>query len=229
MIEFGEGIEMSRSGWRQLAMLVMCLMIWIMSWEGQKVDAAVPGWIQQSDAIPQASIRLRILANSDQPSDQLLKLQIRDAVVQEMNTWVSELDQPQSLQEARRMVRSRLPEIEATVGEQLALRNVNYKYNVELGNVPFPNKWYGNRLYPAGDYEAVRITLGSGQGQNWWCVLFPPLCFVGAATGDGNTAAAAAAVGDDTSPVTAGEEPEVRFFLWDMLVKGWNWLSSLFA
>ena len=59
-----------------------------------------------------------------------------------------------------------------------------YAVHTDVGQVPFPTKLYGNTVYPAGNYEALRIVIGSGLGQNWWCVLFPPLCFVDIASGD---------------------------------------------
>ncbi|KAA2302408.1 stage II sporulation protein R, partial [Clostridioides difficile] len=110
---------------------------------------------------------------------------------------------------------------------------LNYEYQVELGSVPFPTKLYGGTVYPAGDYEAVRITLGEGKGQNWWCVLFPPLCFIDAGTGDAlakpSTVSAAAAEPGDAEASVQGDTPEARFFLWDMAVKLWSWVTGLFA
>ncbi|MNI70658.1 Stage II sporulation protein R [compost metagenome] len=113
---------------------------------------------------------------------------------------------------------------------------------------------YGGTVYPAGDYEAVRVTLGAGKGQNWWCVLFPPLCFIDAGSGDaaakGTKTASAAAAGDDgkggkvaasdkeavqTVSAAGGavneeaEAPKVRFFLWDMLQNLWSWISGLWS
>ena len=170
---------MSRRIVKQIGLIIVCLMMIIMMWEGQKTDAAVA-----ATAIPEQSIRLRILANSDAPGDQLVKREIRDAVVAQMGEWVAELENPQSLDEARKVIREHLSEIENRVGEELGSRGLNYEYQVELGSVPFPTKLYGGTVYPAGDYEAVRITLGEGKGQNWWCVLFPPLCFIDAGTGD---------------------------------------------
>ncbi|MFB5674773.1 stage II sporulation protein R [Paenibacillus terreus] len=213
---------------KQTAIILVCLFILVMSWEGQKVDAAVPGWVQQAAVIPHDSIRLRILANSDLPADQLVKLQVRDAVVAEMNTWIDEMEQPRSLEEARSIVRTRLPEIRETVGHELARQGLTYTYNVELGQVPFPTKIYGSRVYPAGQYEAVRITLGEGAGKNWWCVLFPPLCFVGADNSPG-AAKAAAAGENDGQGENKEEQVEVRFYLVDKAVEFWNWVSGLFA
>lgn len=211
---------------RQTVIILVCLFILVMSWEAQKVDAAVPGWVQQAAVIPHDSIRLRILANSDLPADQLVKLQVRDAVVAEMNTWINEMEQPRSLEEARRIVRSRLPELQKTVGQELARQGRTYAYRVELGNVPFPTKIYGNRVYPAGQYEAVRITLGEGAGKNWWCVLFPPLCFVGASNTPGVDKVAAAGK-DAGQGESKAEQVEVHFYLVDKVVDFWNWLQSL--
>ncbi|MEO2256538.1 stage II sporulation protein R [Paenibacillus amylolyticus] len=219
---------MSRRTVKQIGLIIVCLMMIIMIWEGQKTDAAVA-----ATAIPEQSIRLRILANSDAPGDQLVKREIRDAVVAQMGEWVAELENPQSLDEARKVIREHLSEIENRVGEELASRGLNYEYQVELGSVPFPTKLYGGTVYPAGDYEAVRITLGEGKGQNWWCVLFPPLCFIDAGTGDAlakpSTVLAAAAEPGDAEASVQGDTPEARFFLWDMAVKLWSWVTGLFA
>lgn len=221
-----------RKSMKQFLMIVVVMMIVMMSWEGQKMDAAL-----HQTLIPQESIRLRILANSDMPGDQLVKREIRDAVVMQMNEWVPELDNPNSLNQARTMVQAHIPQLKELVGEELTARGLDYEYNVELAVVPFPTKMYGKLVYPAGDYEAVRITLGKGEGQNWWCVLFPPLCFVGGSNGDladkdaadtGNSTNG----NEQTTVVAAAEgasEPEVRFFLWDLLVKMWNWAGSMFA
>ncbi|AIQ55202.1 stage II sporulation protein R [Paenibacillus sp. FSL R7-0331] len=238
-----------RVTFKHTAILFSFLMVLMMVWEGQKSDAAVA-----ESAIPQQSIRLRILANSDGTADQLVKRQIRDAIVEQMNQWVSGLEDPQSLEQARTLIRSHLPELNELVASELEKRGIGYDYKVELGVVPFPTKLYGGTVYPAGEYEAVRVTLGAGKGQNWWCVLFPPLCFIDAGTGDAAAkgAAVASAAGAEDSVQTGGadkaqtvstavdtagtnaagtdgEAPEVRFFLWDMLQNLWDWISGLWA
>ncbi|WP_454193499.1 stage II sporulation protein R [Paenibacillus sp. Marseille-Q7038] len=215
-----------RKSIKQFFMIVVCMMIVMMSWEGQKSDAAI-----HQAVIPHDSIRLRILANSDMPHDQLVKREIRDAVVEQMNEWVPALADPHNLEEARTMVRGHLPELNELVGQELKSRGLTYEYNVELATVPFPTKMYGKLIYPAGDYEAVRVTLGKGEGQNWWCVLFPPLCFVGGKNGD--VAEKNVTVSNEqTGQVSENEgtaEPQVRFFLWDMLVKAWDFVGSIVA
>lgn len=229
---------------QKIALIFFSIVMLMMSWEGQLVDtaAAAAGAQTVISQIPQESIRLRILANSDGAADQLVKRRVRDAVVEQMNGWVAQLDNPQSLEEARRVIREHLPAIEEQVGQTLKQYGKNYDYQVELGTVPFPTKMYGGAVYPAGDYEALRVTLGEGKGKNWWCVLFPPLCFIDAGSGDAlaKDAGAVTAVTPATAKASAAgaagdavqvepEETEVRFFLWDMLVKLWNWIVGLFA
>ncbi|MCM3261478.1 stage II sporulation protein R [Paenibacillus lautus] len=220
---------------KKMVVLLSCMFMVIMAWEGQQIDASVVG-----GPIPQESIRLRILANSDNPSDQLVKREIRDAVVEQMQLWVLQLENPQSLEDAKALTRQHLPEIRQLVGEELRKRGITYNYHVELGVVPFPTKLYGGTVYPAGDYDALRITLGEGQGQNWWCVLFPPLCFIDGGSGDAaaqpvetgiqtvSADAGGEASQEETSKNAGDSEPEVRFFLWDMFLGIWNWVVSLF-
>ncbi len=125
--------------------------------------------------IPNDAIRLRILANSDSKSDQALKRLVRDEVNKEITIWVSDLT---SKEEARNVIQSRLPEIQKIAEQVINKQNSRQDVNVEFGKVEFPTKLYGQFLYPAGQYEAILITLGEGTGANWWCVLFPPLCFL---------------------------------------------------
>ncbi|SDE33335.1 stage II sporulation protein R [Paenibacillus sp. UNCCL117] len=168
-----------RFGWKRYAYLGFALLMLLVSWESSRANAMLfTGAAKDASAsgvIPAESIRLRILANSDSAADQWIKREVRDAIIERMNGWVTELD---TLDKARAVVRDHLPELEATVGETLQANGFDYAYTVELGTVPFPTKMYGNQVYPAGDYEALRVSIGAAAGQNWWCVLFPPLCFV---------------------------------------------------
>lgn len=125
--------------------------------------------------IPGQAIRLRILANSDLDKDQALKRDVRDAVNAKISVWVKDLT---SIKEARKVIKSKLPEIQTTAEAVVKKEGSKQKVNVKFGKVQFPTKLYGQFLYPAGDYEAILITLGKGEGANWWCVLFPPLCFL---------------------------------------------------
>ncbi|EPZ38278.1 MULTISPECIES: stage II sporulation protein R [Anoxybacillus] len=142
---------------------------------GQQTEA-------QSDVvIPNEAVRLRILANSDSPEDQALKRAVRDAVNEQITTWVSDLT---SFEEAKQVIAQHVPDIEQTVARVLREKKSDQTYNVTFGRVSFPTKIYGSYIYPAGEYDAVLITLGKGEGANWWCVLFPPLCFLDFSTGE---------------------------------------------
>ncbi|WP_374723639.1 stage II sporulation protein R [Calidifontibacillus erzurumensis] len=154
--------------------------------------------------IPDEAIRLRILANSNSDEDQALKRKVRDAVNAEITTWVEDLT---SIEAARALIESRVDEIEEIAYEVLAEEGSNQTVQVEFGQVNFPTKIYGNYIYPAGQYEAILITLGEGEGANWWCVLFPPLCFLDFSNGD-----AVMEPGDEEEQ-DSEEEVEVKFFV----------------
>ncbi|QAY67693.1 stage II sporulation protein R [Paenibacillus protaetiae] len=183
---------------KSYAYIVFALIMLVMSWEGLKNDAAVI-----PSSIPDQAIRLRILANSDTPVDQAVKRVVRDEVVAAMDGWVTE---PQTIEEARQTIRSHMPELESIVAEVLESRGFTYSYHAQLGVVPFPTKMYGDEVYPAGDYEALLITLGEGKGQNWWCVLFPPLCFIDAVTGEASASEAAATPAEDAQASQAAAD-----------------------
>ncbi|WP_440970435.1 stage II sporulation protein R [Peribacillus frigoritolerans] len=130
---------------------------------------------EDTKVIPDEAIRLRILANSDKEEDQAVKRLIRDKVNEDITKWVAELT---SLDEARDVITSHLPDIQATAESVIKEQGLEQSVKVDFGQAEFPTKLYGQYLYPAGEYEAVIITLGEGDGANWWCVLFPPLCFL---------------------------------------------------
>ncbi|AZV69483.1 stage II sporulation protein R [Bacillus cereus] len=140
-----------------------------------KADAKGPS------IIPKEAVRLRILANSDSDKDQALKRKVRDEVKAQIDGWVADLT---SFEEARKVIQSHIPEIEKTVENTLKREGSKESFQVKFSkNVKFPTKVYGNFIYPAGEYEAVLITIGEGEGANWWCVLFPPMCFLDFSSG----------------------------------------------
>lgn len=124
---------------------------------------------------PDNLIRLHIIPNSDAPVDQALKHQVRRAIIQTMTPQFKDV---RNVNEARRLVDANLGRIKAVAARQVALAGQNYGVAVYHGRFLFPERTYGRLTLPAGEYEAVRIVLGAGRGQNWWCVLFPPLCMV---------------------------------------------------
>lgn len=154
-----------------------------------------------SVVIPKEAIRLRILANSDSEKDQEIKHIVRDVINEEISTWVQDLT---SMEEARALIQSRLPEIERLAAEVLKEQNVQQDVRVDFGMVQFPTKLYGEHLYPAGEYEAILVTIGEGKGANWWCVLFPPLCFLDFSNGT----AISQGFEEETKPKKAAKQKE---------------------
>ena len=127
-------------------------------------------WAIGGDNLP---LRLHIVANSDNAADQTLKLQVRDAVVDYLTPLLAEVETAEAAQE---LVAAQLPQLEALAAGLVA--DYGYGAYAELGRFDFPAKRYGQIFMPAGEYPALRLVLGEGGGHNWWCVLFPPLCFV---------------------------------------------------
>lgn len=123
----------------------------------------------------QDAIRLRILANSDEKIDQKTKIKIRDEVNKLLYPYVAGVE---SYDKARIIVYEKLDEIRNIVEKVLFELDDQSKFDVAYGKTMFPTKVYGGKIYEAGEYEAVLVKLGSGNGENWWCVLFPPLCLV---------------------------------------------------
>ena len=123
-------------------------------------------------------LRLHILAPSDAPGDQALKYRVRDALLVQAQEW---LTPPMSKAEAAEQIRAHLPQIEAVVRAEIAASGRTDSVQAEIVRMYFDTRIYDGIAVPAGQYDAVRITLGAGAGQNWWCVMFPPLCVPAAA------------------------------------------------
>lgn len=173
---------------------------------------------KEYQVIPDEAIRLRILANSDGEGDQEVKRAVRDAVNANISKWVKDIS---DINEAREVIQERLPKIKSIVAETLKKEGKEQVFEVEYGeNVTFPTKLYGSFIYPAGEYEAVLITIGKGKGANWWCVLFPPLCFLDFANG-ASVAAAKASEEEHVEKPQKEEEVETKFFLVDFF----EWLG----
>ncbi len=182
-----------------------------MNWESQNAVAVAS---LHNEVNQEEAVRLRILANSDSVRDQALKREIRDevnAAITEMVLGVGDLE------EGKAMIEDNLAKIEDIVERELAKMGMDQSFEVSFSEVEFPTKLYGNIVYPAGLYDAVLITLGEGKGENWWCVLFPPLCFLDMANGDAVVADAEEEV--EQTDEDDIEEVEVKFFVVEIFSK----------
>lgn len=124
--------------------------------------------------------RLHILANSDSEEDQALKLKVRDGILDYMNEINKDSN---SKSDTIENIENHLDEIKDICEKILKDNGSDYSVSLEIGNFYFPTKYYGNISLPAGNYDALRIKIGEAKGQNWWCSLFPPLCFIDISSG----------------------------------------------
>lgn len=120
-------------------------------------------------------VRFHVVANSDSEEDQALKRAVRDGILKEL---APQLAESKSLEESRQILTGLRPEMEEIGRRVIKAWGKDYEVKTEYGNFIFPTKSYGTLILPAGEYEALRVVIGEGKGSNWWCVLFPPLCFV---------------------------------------------------
>ena len=133
-----------------------------------------------SSDLSNSIFRLHIIANSDSKEDQELKLKVRDSVVSYMNKIIPENITKENI---IIIVNDHLQDFKEIAEKTIKENGFNYPVNISIGNFYFPTKTYGDISFPSGNYDGLRIEIGSYSGQNWWCVLFPPLCFVSPTNG----------------------------------------------
>lgn len=147
--------------------------------------------------IPHDAIRIRILANSNKEDDQRIKMKLSIELEKEITKL---LKNTYNTDEARLIIKNNMQILNMKIDEILKKENCNYDYKLTFGNSFFPEKKYKGIIYEQGYYESVLVTLGKGEGNNWWCVLFPPLCLMEAEE-------------------TETDEVEYKFFVQELLDK----------
>ena len=130
--------------------------------------------------IADSVFRLHVIANSDSAEDQALKYKVRDSLLNYMNSLVTSTT---SKDEAMEIVTNNIDNFKNIAEATIKENGYNYSVNITVGKHSFPTKYYGDVSLPAGIYDALRVEIGSASGQNWWCVMFPPLCFVDISSG----------------------------------------------
>ena len=133
-----------------------------------------------SNDLHESVFRLHIVANSNSLEDQNLKYKVRDNVINYMNTICCNA---KTKSEAIQIAKNHSEEFYKIAKKTVEENGFPYDVNLNFGNFDFPTKSYGDIILPAGNYDALKIELGNGNGQNWWCVMFPPLCFVDISSG----------------------------------------------
>ena len=120
-------------------------------------------------------LRFHVIANSDTKEDQKLKMQVKTELLEYMNGFLKESD---GLEETKETVLGHLTEIKQTAKEIVEESGYEYRVEAKMEKCEFPEKVYGNCTFPKGEYETLTVTIGAGKGHNWWCVLYPSLCFI---------------------------------------------------
>ena len=133
-----------------------------------------------SSDISNSVFRLHVIANSDSKEDQELKYKVRDKVLEYMNLISKNCT---SKEDVINLAKTHQEEFKNIAQNVIKENGYNYNVNIYIGKYDFPTKTYGDISFPAGNYDCLRIEIGESQGQNWWCVMFPPLCFVDVTSG----------------------------------------------
>ena len=187
---------------------LLCLAIVASSWCGSV--------LADRSILNEQIIRLHVVANSDADEDQQIKLQVRDAVIASVK---ADLENITDIQTAKEYLQTNLPKIEAAANEVLKNAGFSETAAASLCCEAFEKRVYDTFTLPAGVYEALRITIGEGEGQNWWCVVFPSLCIPAAGKDVSEVAASAGFTESLTAAIRTEECYKLRFFCLDMLGK----------
>ena len=172
--------------------------------------------VEGEEGIYDSVVRLHILANSDSEEDQRLKLAVRDAVLEEYGEVLNCGDKTA----AEERINELLPAVKKTVEETLATHGCPHTVKIYFTEEKYPTRTYGELDFPAGVYSSLRIIIGEGEGQNWWCVLFPPICLDAAAEEAATTPSKPNELDEaEWKLVSRDGRYEVRFRLLEMLAE----------
>ena len=133
-----------------------------------------------SNNLADSVFRLHVIANSDSEEDQNLKYKGRDSLIEYMNTLTNDMN---TKDDVIKIAKEHIQDFKNIAQNVVKENGYDYEVNVEIGNFSFPTKTYGDISFPAGFYDALKVEIGKAEGQNWWCVMFPPLCFVDVTSG----------------------------------------------
>ena len=137
------------------------------------IISSFTGFARDCNEVREGVVRLHILANSDSPEDQALKLNVRDRVLKETAAIFTGSYTKRDAEAAAKLY---LPIIEQTAQNELHAHGCSYTVKAKLVNMYFERRAYGETVFPAGRYDAIRLEIGEARGKNWWCVMFPPMC-----------------------------------------------------
>ncbi len=177
--------------------------------------------------LAQNVLRLHVLANSDSEEDQALKLAVRDRVLSESRTLFIDCKTPE---ESKAVFEKEKERLKKSAEAEILERGFSYPVSLSLEKTYFPTKYYDGIAFPAGEYDAVRVEIGKAEGQNWWCVMFPPLCFVDGSVSSQSAAHITEAAGENAPILTpnGGSNVEIRFKVVDFFQNATHVLKTAF-
>lgn len=186
-----------------------------------RVDAMMT---KTQQSLAEEVFRFHVLANSDSKEDQAVKLKVRDAVIAYMKqSMAQESDEEMDAKATKEWAKDHLKDLENAADQILKKEGYDYTAKASVESCYFPDKRYGDILFPQGNYEALRIKLGEAKGQNWWCVLYPNLCFTGATCAvvseEGKEELKEALTAEEYEMVTAMSDFKIRWFFFGDVTK----------
>lgn len=162
---------MKKEWYKYLVILLLCYIVYnLIDFSVHTMSAD-----EVTKSISKKVIRFHVLAESDEKYDQELKLQVKDAVVEYLSPKLADV---RSKKEARAIIQKNFKAIKTVAENKIRKQGYNYTVRVYLTYCEFPTKIYEDLTFPAGEYEALRVDIGNAKGKNWWCLMYPPLCFV---------------------------------------------------
>ncbi len=181
------------------------------------------GFSGKCDRISDKVLRFHVIANSDKEEDQTLKLKVRDRV---LNSCKTVFESAQNLEDAKKNAQLNIPLIAREAEDEIKNNGYNYKVDVKLVKMHFNTRYYNTVTLPAGQYFAVRVTIGSGNGRNWWCVMFPPMCLPAAQE---QTELEDVLNHDEMDIVTGAQTYEFKFKAIEIFEDVRTWFKSIFS
>ena len=194
--------------WKSIA-LAACLII---GCAGITLQADAKAVYRQQEIAGQV-LRLHVRANSNSERDQEMKLMVKDRIISALLPYRQEMT---DINTSKEIIKEHTALLKDAAYEVLAQYNSDYKIDINIGNEYFPVKEYGDVTLPEGNYEAVIVEIGQAQGKNWWCVLFPQLCFIDPAYGyvpEASKAELKAQLSEETYDTMLDKEVQARFKL----------------
>lgn len=196
-----------------IKLIVILLLIAFAFWLGTVAN--------DKEKLQEDLLRLHVIANSDSQEDQQIKLQVRDAIVQRLEAVMPDLT---DMEATKAYLQENLEELQQVANDVLEAAGKQCRAVVTLGKSAFPTREYETFTLPAGIYQSLKVTIGSGEGKNWWCVVFPSLC-VSATSDDAEDTAVSAGFSDRLAGTLTGKSRyRIRFFVLDYF----GWAENLF-